>query len=93
MNEETQAIVNWKSIIDMVWKIECVSLCIVAIVAKQGVYNRVNIKKLKAVKGVNNEERERYMDCALVFNNTAKVLITASLAVNPDISDVTIRQS
>ena len=62
------------------------SLLIVAIVAIQGVYNNVNIKKLNAFLVVNNFLK-------LLFVKILSVLITVSFAVIPEIRDVTILQS
>ena len=65
------------------------SLLIHAIAATQGVYNNVNIKNTKAVKGVNNVDKAD----VLPPNKTVNVLTTLSFAVKPVINAVEILQS
>ena len=69
------------------------SLRIVEIVATQGVYKRVNTRKLTAESGVNIDGRTAESMSALVPDNTASDETTASFAVKPDMSAVTTRQS
>lgn len=61
--------------------------------AMQGVYNSVNTKKLKAQSGENNDCNALPSSAIFAPVNTANVLITVSLAVNPVISAVDMRQS
>lgn len=65
------------------------SLLIQAMAAMQGVYNKVNIKNTKAVKGVNKVGSKEVSPP----NNTVRVLTTLSFAVNPVIKAVEILQS
>ena len=63
------------------------------IAATQGVYSRVNTRNAAAANGVNRPESAWGRVAILVPVSTARVLTTASLAVNPVISAVEIRQS
>ena len=53
----------------------------------------MKIRKLNAVSGVNKLGRAYTKSAELTFNNTLSVLITASFAVSPETSAVTIFQS
>ena len=59
----------------------------VATAATQGVYSRVNTRKLRADRVVNRPEM------ALPPSSTSRVLTTDSLAMKPEISEVAQRQS
>ena len=65
----------------------------VATAATQGVYSSVNTRKLTAVIGLNTEPRAELRFATFVPRSTASVETTASFAVKPEISAVTIRQS
>lgn len=69
------------------------SLFIVATAAIHGVYSKVNVRKLRAVKGVNKLPRDKFKLATFVPNKTLIVLITASFAINPLIRDVATLQS
>ena len=69
------------------------SLLAAEIVATQGVYSKVKIKNAKADNGVNRPCKAMPSPSMLVPVKTANVLTTASLADNPVIRLVAIRQS
>ena len=65
----------------------------VATAATQGVYSRVNTRKLTADSGENSPASAGPRLAVLVFSSTDRVDTTASLAVKPEIRAVTTRQS
>ena len=65
----------------------------VATAATQGVYSKVNIRKLSAERAENVPESAAPRSAVLVFISTAIVLTTASLAEKPEISEVVTLQS
>ena len=93
MTAHNQAIVHCKITKQIVNQPDCSSCLIALIAATHGVYNSVKIKKLYAASGENTIGKAVFKPLVEVDNNTANVLTTASLAVNPEIKAVATLQS
>ena len=62
--------------------------------ATQGIYSRVNTRKLTAARGVKSRDSTgTSMDGSPTFISTARVLTTVSLAISPVTRAVAARQS